>query len=528
MTHKTVFMKRNPITIFSTLIALMVSPALIAQQWNGTTDIYNANSGNIGIGTSSPAAKLHVNGALRVDGAGTSQVQFTGNNPANPGFIFDGSTSNTEIYTLQSQNFHTSAAQGSFFNGHFIMLYNNVDLIAYQQPFSLIRNYPGLGNAGGLIIDNDQSGTVPAANSYKILSAKFSGTEVANIKGDGSSYFAGNMGLGIAPSNARLQVNGSFKLVDGTQGAGKILTSDANGLATWSAAPAASQWSGSGNNIFFNNGHVGLGTSSPAAKLHLYGTNPSLFIDGDQVSYYGGIRIKTMAGDGYIDNYGENSVYWGLNMKIKNNGTGNWSQIGITPSGAKAHTWEPGAIPFEIISAPSPQQDLFRVSKNVGVSVGSINPASVLVVDKNGNLGLGISNPTSRIEVDGDSYFSGKMKIATANFPTTGNYKLAVGGDIIAEKIRVKLQSSGWPDYVFNPQYPLLPLSEVEQFIKKNNHLPEVPSASEVGSNGLDLGDGQALLLKKIEELTLHMIEMNKTLETLQEENRMIRKQLKK
>lgn len=73
-----------------------------------------------------------------------------------------------------------------------------------------------------------------------------------------------------------------------------------------------------------------------------------------------------------------------------------------------------------------------------------------------------------------------------------------------------------WPDYVFHADYLLTPLDSLEQFIKLNKHLPEMPTASDVEGNGLDLGATQALLLKKIEELTLIVIEQNKRIKELE------------
>lgn len=88
-------------------------------------------------------------------------------------------------------------------------------------------------------------------------------------------------------------------------------------------------------------------------------------------------------------------------------------------------------------------------------------------------------------------------------------YLLSVKGKIMAEEVRVMLQAN-WPDYVFTQDYPLLQLSQVESFIKENGHLPEIPSAAVVQENGLDLGEMDAKLLRKIEELTLYMIELEK------------------
>ncbi|THU31128.1 hypothetical protein FAM09_29025 [Niastella caeni] len=105
---------------------------------------------------------------------------------------------------------------------------------------------------------------------------------------------------------------------------------------------------------------------------------------------------------------------------------------------------------------------------------------------------------------------NGSVGIGTSD-PKT--YKLAVNGSAIFTLVKVKAAATPWPDYVFHSTYSLRPLSELEQYIKKNHHLPEVPSATEVEKNGLDLGDNQAVLLKKIEELTLYAIEQDKRLE---------------
>jgi hypothetical protein len=71
-----------------------------------------------------------------------------------------------------------------------------------------------------------------------------------------------------------------------------------------------------------------------------------------------------------------------------------------------------------------------------------------------------------------------------------------------------------------------IPLKDLESFIQRNKHLPDVPSAADVEANGLDLGDNQSILLKKIEELTLYIIEVNKKVDKLSEENATMKKKL--
>jgi len=110
------------------------------------------------------------------------------------------------------------------------------------------------------------------------------------------------------------------------------------------------------------------------------------------------------------------------------------------------------------------------------------------VVKANGRVGIGI-NPTEKLSVD---------------------------GTILSEEVRVEVVDP--PDFVFAPNYNLMPLAETEAYIKANHHLPEVPSAVEMQEEGLELGKMNMLLLQKIEELTLHQIEQHKKIELLQKQ----------
>ncbi len=116
---------------------------------------------------------------------------------------------------------------------------------------------------------------------------------------------------------------------------------------------------------------------------------------------------------------------------------------------------------------------------------------------------------------------AGKVGIGTTE---TGTHKLAVEGTIGAREIKVEV--GAWSDFVFNTDYKLKNLEEVESYIVENNSLPDIPSEQEVRENGIQLGEMDAKLLQKIEELTLYMIEMNKEIENLKEENRILKKQI--
>ncbi|HSH67785.1 MAG TPA: hypothetical protein VLB84_18735 [Bacteroidia bacterium] len=105
--------------------------------------------------------------------------------------------------------------------------------------------------------------------------------------------------------------------------------------------------------------------------------------------------------------------------------------------------------------------------------------------------------------------------------PNTGPYKLTVEGVLGARALKITLAS--WADFVFNNDYELKSLSEVEDFIKENKHLPEMPTSAEIEKEGLDVGEIQAKQMQKIEELTLYVIELNKKVEKLEKENKILK-----
>lgn len=117
---------------------------------------------------------------------------------------------------------------------------------------------------------------------------------------------------------------------------------------------------------------------------------------------------------------------------------------------------------------------------------------------------------------------------AITPMPTPAGYRLIVQDGILSEKIKVALRTSStdWADYVFEPEYKakMMKLEEVEKYTLKNKHLPNVPSADEMVKEGLDVGKTSKMFMEKIEELTLYMIEMNKEIKALKEENEVLKK----
>ena len=157
-------------------------------------------------------------------------------------------------------------------------------------------------------------------------------------------------------------------------------------------------------------------------------------------------------------------------------------------------------------------------------------------------MGIGTSIPRSRLDVIGTTsttklalgidpqtmtgYFHMKVPVAS-----TFGFQFDVFRIENADKQLLNLDHTGllrtreiivdaqvWPDYVFDKDYDLMPLSEVEEFIETNGHLPNVPSAEEMEAEGQSLGEMNKVLLEKVEELTLHLIEQQKQIEELKEQ----------
>ncbi len=203
-----------------------------------------------------------------------------------------------------------------------------------------------------------------------------------------------------------------------------------------------------------NNGHVGIGTTTPRAKFNIYHNG----VYDAQEFFTGQDHFLLSA-----PNPGEGNYFGGI-------------------------TWQSASRRRASIAAVMEHSD----SDHVGLAFftqGVDGPGPFyesMRIAHNGNLGIGTSTPGNKLEVNG--------------------------------KIRSKeviVEATGWPDYVFADDYELPTLAEIEAYINTHKHLPGMPSAKEVEKNGQFLGDTQQQLLKKIEEMTLYMIELKKENEVL-------------
>lgn len=166
---------------------------------------------------------------------------------------------------------------------------------------------------------------------------------------------------------------------------------------------------------------------------------------------------------------------------------------------------------------------LFLQPNQGNVVIGSTSdwPATLHVANETGDAGL-------RVQIDGATKFivdsDGAVMISTATQKKPG-YELNVNGQIVAEEVLVQ-NSVNWPDYVFADDYLLAELRDVELFIKEHRHLPNVPSAAQIEEDGINLGEMDKTLLRKIEELTLYMIQQSRDIEQLKAENQLLKQQV--
>lgn len=279
-------------------------------------------------------------------------------------------------------------------------------------------------------------------------------------------------------------------------------------------------------------GYVGLGIIFPIEQLHLSGN-----IRGNQTG--GALRINTDFG--YTDIGAQDSTANSFITDLPNH---YFNKRIIIDSGELS-------------------------SNNEDLSLFTSGIHRVTVKQSNGNVGIGTYNPLSKLQVVGKirsyvdtlntNFFelgfdgfnsiinnqsfgnlvlqsggvtgisintSGKVTIGNVN-NIPNNYKLFVEDGILTEKLKVAINNTAdWADYVFEENYELKTLNEVRNFVEANKHLPNVPSATEMVNNGLNVAEMDAKLLEKIEEAYLYILQLDERLKNVEAENKQLKTQL--
>ena len=377
---------------------------------------------------------------------------------------------------------------------------NNRVLDAYQKDT----------NAKMFVVNT--SGGYPHLTFYDNLGT----TEKIKLNTNGNSYFkGGNIGVGTISPTADIHVlrtnntassvhleayENHFAIIEANSSGGVINMSDNSGTSSVMLR-------GYGES-YFDAGNVGIGTSNITGTLSIRGISSNRVLDAYQKDTNAKMFVVNTSG-GYPHLTFYNNLGDTEKIKLRTNGNSffNGGNVGIGTSAPNGQLEIKG--PYNgnsqlIINTTSSNGEL-RFSES-GVSKGYVwysasndlmafgrgNITNSFFATSDGKFGIGITNPSEKLHVNGN----------------------------------IRATAPVWADFVFEKEYKLRTLEEVEDYISKNKHLPEIPSEPEVAENGINLGEMDAKLLQKIEELTLYLIEQNKRIDKLEAKNAELEKEI--
>lgn len=311
--------------------------------------------------------------------------------------------------------------------------------------------------------DDGNVGINQASPGYKLdvngtsrVSGAATFSNAVNFPGSGIWNTSGNVGMGITSPTSRLHVKGS---------------------GSTSATSSLNVVNSSSSSLLFvrDDGNAGFGTTTPSYKLDVNGTGR--FVGA--VTLQGNVNLP---GNGIWNTSGNVGIgVAGPTARLEVANGPSWTEDGYWRtmkllSGSCIEFDGGASTKYGLAAKSSGQLVLFTTTTE-----GTFSPAAArLVVNSNGYVGIGTDSPSEL---------------------------LSVNGNIRTKKVIVTQQS--WSDFVFDDGYRLRPLSEVDQFIRAHRHLPDIPNQKTVEEQGVDVGDMQAKLLQKIEELTLYVIELH-------------------
>jgi hypothetical protein len=376
---------------------------------------------------------------------------------------------------------------------------------------------------------------------------------------------SGNVGIGFSSPSQKLSVNGNI------QASGQVYAQGGQ-MGTNTSQDLSLRTNSTERILILNsNGNVGIATASGSITEKLSVTGNFLLtgnvLSGGNVQSTGGLYTVNHASNNFVLRLNSTDRFTVLNS------SGNVG-IGVTPT-EKLH------VSGNILSTGNFTGVNFVSSGNVSTTTGTMSTSSGNifttsgnVYTSSGNLGVGTASPSQKLHLDGGDFLfndatpvlytgtgaselnrylvlmnssgttstsglkaggvviaddaayanpgkndlivKGKVFIGQATTTNANSYDLGVKGKIGAKDLQ--LETSSWSDYVFAEDYKLPSLAEVERYINENKHLEGVPSEAEVKANGYSVNEMDVVLLKKVEELTLYVIEQQKQIEELKQQ----------
>jgi hypothetical protein len=277
--------------------------------------------------------------------------------------------------------------------------------------------------------------------------------------------------------------------------------------------------------------NTGIGINTPTARMQIYsnvasGSTPHLKFTKDMLTSGGGGSFVTKSAEWTVD-----GTYFEMKFLNINSDNSQIQLLGLHRDFVKVYA------PSFIVNSN------FKITQDGDVGIGTLTPDAKFHMPNgqfhmnNGsikldygllNLGTGPLLSGNKLQVDGGNVKITNGKLVVGNVPSLpAGFSIYAKDGILTERVKVAVASTAdWSDFVFDKNYKLLPIADLKTYIHTNKHLPSVPSANEVVSNGVDLVKMDATLLQKIEELTLYTIDLYQSNEKLKAELAILQAQI--
>ena len=370
---------------------------------------------------------------------------------------------------------------------------------------------------------------------------------------------SGNVGIGLTDPKTRLDVDNVIRAGGSSwPAAGKGVELAYNAAAHRGYVQVYDRDLAEWGQLYLGNGEVTIGTTTPAAgyKLRVVGGIKADQLGVDGLSGTGDRNvIVDSQGKFKIGTLGQGDTDWSETASYVYNNTHNvgigssspaYKLTVVADNGDGVLVAQPGTVPplyqdavsigidgDEINVFGSAQYDKLHLQSNggdvlIGENITSNSKLTVDGPDNNGSIAaLELRSGSQKLLLDGNEIENntGPLHINAINgnpitigtHQSANGYQLTVKGKVMAEEMRVQLQAE-WPDYVFAEDYQLCSIPVLAKRIDELGHLPGMPSAAQIEQNGQHLGEIQIKLVEKIEELTLHIIALNKRIAALEAE----------
>lgn len=425
--------------------------------WNSSSSrnwIYNITD-SVGIGTTSPDHKLHiVNGRIYLQDTRANQ---------NPHIIFDNPNLDYKEGGLQWKRAGDTIATLNYVNNPNTPNYIQLKVGNASNLFFNENSRLGIG-----VVEPAANIHIRDANANDMIRLDGTNPEIRFTKraGTGPGYTWDDIGFVQTTDGKDLRIgtysgNINGKLIIRTDGVDRVhVTGTGMGIGTELPLTKLHLQSGADVGLTVNNnGYAMIGTAAAGAA--------NMVIDNNEIMARNGY---TAAGTLYLQNEG-----------------------GELAIGAKTTINKDGQA--LVLNGVNPYMSFLQS----GTQRGYIQQSGTT---------LFMGNNTGKIRIDADQVAIGGV------LSTADNYKLAVTGKVICDELKVKLNSA-WPDYVFNDNHKKPGIYELDNFIQQHRHLPNIPPAATLEKEGLEIGDMQRRMMEKIEELTLYIIDLQKQIDVL-------------